>query len=218
DQCGGGADEPPSGSESRRDRGQGREAPERVRHWKDWCTRPSRTLNMVVTMVMVVTAMTVMMAVPVGIVMSVIMIMMMNTLDRAAAARVFAEQQRFDRHRHGERRHPDASEIDVIEIAQHQSVDRQDLALDQQLFAQDGAQRLRDVVVEHNVERLPAFDGGGEAVADALGEGQNALVGRRTLPAQRERHLALAFDEIEGGEMRADRLGELVRIDALLAD
>jgi hypothetical protein len=57
---------------------------------------------MVVMMVMVVTAMTVMMAVPMSIVMSVSMIVMMNTLVRPAAARVFAEQQRFDRHRHGE--------------------------------------------------------------------------------------------------------------------
>ena len=57
---------------------------------------------MVVMMVMVVTAMTVMMAVPMSIVRSVSMIVMMNTLVRAAAARVFAEQQRFDRHRHGE--------------------------------------------------------------------------------------------------------------------
>ena len=55
-------------------------------------------------------------------------------------------------------------------------------------------------------------------MADALGESQNALVGRRTPPAQRERHLALALDEIEGDEMRADRLGELIRIDTLLAD
>ena len=57
---------------------------------------------MVVMMVMVVTAMTVMMAVPMSIVRSVSMIVMMNTLVRAAAARVFAEQQRFDCHRHGE--------------------------------------------------------------------------------------------------------------------
>src|SRR5262249_45404844 len=78
DQGRGGANHPPSGTGPRRDRGKGSEAPERVRHGKDWCTRPSRTLIMVVTMVMVVTAMTVMMAVPVGIVMSVIMIMMMN--------------------------------------------------------------------------------------------------------------------------------------------
>src|SRR5207245_5441258 len=47
---------------------------------------------------------------------------------------------------------------------------------------------------------------------------QNALVGWRTPPAQCERHVALAFDEIEGGEMRSDRLGDLIRIDALLAD
>src|SRR6516165_2582834 len=85
-------------------------------------------------------------------------------------------------------------------------------------LTQDGAQRLRNVAVEHDVERLPTLDRGGEAMADALGESQNALVGWRAPPAQRERHLALALDEIEGGEMRADRLGELIRIDTLLAD
>jgi len=49
--------------------------------------------------VMMVTVMVITMAMPVIMGM---MIVMMNTLVRAAAARVFAEQQRFDRHRHGE--------------------------------------------------------------------------------------------------------------------
>src|SRR5262249_19287747 len=137
---------------------------------------------MVVMTVMVVTAMTVMMAVPMSIVMSVSMIVMMNTLVRPAAARVFAESQRVYRHRHAGGRRPDASESDALETAQHQPVDRQERAPDQQLFAQDSAQRLRDVAIEHDVERLPALDGGGEAMADALGESQNALVGRRTPP------------------------------------
>src|SRR4029077_20422461 len=37
------------------------------------------------------------------------------------------------------------------------------------------------------------------------------------LPAQRQRHLALAFDQVEGGEMRADCLSEPLRVDHLLA-
>src|SRR5262249_36359342 len=61
-------------------------------------TRLGPALVMVVMMVVAVTAMIMRVAVP----MSIVMIMMMNTLMRAAAARVFAEQQRLDRHRHGE--------------------------------------------------------------------------------------------------------------------
>src|ERR1700716_1787365 len=129
---------------------------------------------MVVMMVMTVSMMVIilmMMAVPVIMVVvmpvPMIVIMMVDTLVRAAAARVFAEQQRFDRDWHREGRHPDAAEIDVVEIAQHHAVDRQDLALDQELFPQDRPQRLRDVAVEHDVERPLALDRDGEPVAGA---------------------------------------------------
>src|SRR5919109_4111416 len=106
-----------------------------------------------------------------SVIMWMIMIMMvmpvlvvMNPLRRAAAARILAEQERLDGDRHGVGRHPDAPEVDVVEVAQDDAVDRQDLALDQELLAQDGAQRLRDVAVEHDVDRLLALDGGGEPV------------------------------------------------------
>jgi hypothetical protein len=98
DQCNRHADHHPSGIEARGDSGQGSKPPDRVGHRKDSRTDPNRTLVMVVMMMVAVTAMIVMMAVP----MSIVMIMMMNTLMRTAAAWVFAEQQRFDRHRHGE--------------------------------------------------------------------------------------------------------------------
>ena len=126
---------------------------------------------MIVIEVMPVPVIMVIMVVMVSMIVAVIMIvimpviMMMDTLVRTAPARVLAEQQRLDRDRHGERRHPDAAEIDVVEIAQHHPVDRQDLALDQQLLTQDGAQGLGDVAVEHDVERLPAGNSGGEAAA-----------------------------------------------------
>src|SRR5215467_13585682 len=102
----------------------------------------------------------VIMAVRMVMIMPVPVLMMMNALVRAAAARILAEQQRLDRHRHGVGRHADAAEIDVVEIAQHDAIDRQYLALDQKFFAQDRAERLRDVAVEHDVERLPALDRG----------------------------------------------------------
>src|SRR5262249_41475492 len=97
DQCNRHADHHPSGIESRGDSGRGSKPPDRAGHWKDSYAGPNRTLVMVVMMVVAVTAMIMMMVVP----MSIVMIMMMNTLMRAPA-RIFAEQQRLDRHRHGE--------------------------------------------------------------------------------------------------------------------
>ena len=49
-----------------------------------------------------------------------------------------------------------------------------------------------------------------EPAADAFGEGGEALIGRRALPAQRERDLAVVVD-VEGREMGADRLRQARR-------
>ena len=49
-------------------------------------------------------------------------------------ARVLAEHQRLDRHRHGHRWQPDLGEVDVIEVPQHHAVDRQDLAFNAKLL------------------------------------------------------------------------------------
>src|SRR6266545_587040 len=103
---------------------------------------------MFVMMMMVVMPMPVIMAVAVVMIMPVLV--MMDALVRAAATRVLAEEERLDGDGHGVGRHPDAAEIDVVEIAQHHAVDRQDLALDQQFLAQDRAERLGNVAVEHD--------------------------------------------------------------------
>src|SRR5712691_12428828 len=110
--------------------------------------------------IVVMVAMPVMVMLMITVVVSMIMrvIMMVKALERPAAPRVLAEHQRFDRHRHGIGRHPDASEVDVVEVAQHHAVDRQNFALDLELLAQDRAQGLSDVAVEHDVERLAARD------------------------------------------------------------
>ena len=71
-------------------------------------TDPNPTLIMVVvvmivmTVVMVPVPVRVIMIVSMSMVMLMPMLMVMNALVRAAAARVFAEQQRLDRDRHGE--------------------------------------------------------------------------------------------------------------------
>ena len=103
-------------------------------------------------MVMLVMLMFVVVVAAVRVVMLVLV--MMQPLARARAARILAEHQRLDGHRHGIGRHADAAEIDVIEIPQHHPVDDQELAFDMKLLAQDVAERVRHVAVEHNEERL----------------------------------------------------------------
>ena len=79
-----------------------------------------------------------------------------------------------------------------------------------------GAEGLRDVAVEHEVERASFGDEVGEAVANALREGADALVGRRPAPAQGEGDLRVERAHVEGLAMGADRRGERLRIDRVL--
>ena len=136
---------------------------------------------MIVVMAMMM-IMVVVMVVPVRmavtVTVGVIIVVMVDTLRRPAALHLLAEHQRLDGDRHGVGRHADTAEVDVVEIAQHHAVDAKDLALDQELLAQDRAERLRDVAVEHDVDRLLVLDGVLEAVADAFRERGDALVGR----------------------------------------
>jgi len=145
------------------------------------------------------------------------MIVMVDTLRRTPAPRILAEQQRFDRDRDRAGRHAYAPEIDIIEVSQHNSVDCQDFALDQELLAQNSAEGLRDITIKHDEDRLPALDGGGETMADAFGESGHPIITRRASPTERQGHLALAFDEIKSGEMRTDGLGQCLGIDHLAA-
>src|SRR5712691_789771 len=149
--------------------------------------------------------------------MIVLVLVMVQPLARARPARVLVEHQRLDGHRHGVRREADAAEIDEVEVPQHHAVDGEYLALHVELVAQDVAERLRDVAVQHDVERLAPRDALGKAAADTLGETGEALVGGRALPAEGERDLALLLD-VEGDDVAADRLRDLLRIDGLLAD
>ncbi len=53
---------------------------------------------------------------PMAVVMIMPMMVMMEPMLPARLARILAEDQGFDRHRHGVGRHADASEIDIIEV------------------------------------------------------------------------------------------------------
>src|SRR5882672_5055274 len=132
-------------------------------------------------------------------------------------ARVLAEHQRLDRDRHGLRGHADAPEIDVIEVPQDYAVDDEDLALDADLVAQDRAQGLSDVAVDHNVYRRALREGVLQPARYPGRERGDALVRRRALPAQRERGLGLALDQVESREVGADGASERVGVDALAA-
>src|SRR5262249_41568360 len=103
-------------------------------------------------------------------VMMMIVLVVMDALARPRPARVFVEDERFDRHRHRMRRQADAAEIDVVEIPEHDAVDREDVARDAHLLAQDRAERLGDVAVEHDEQRLARGDARLERPRDALGE------------------------------------------------
>src|SRR5882757_9132936 len=105
-------------------------------------------------MVMMVTMMVMVIIVTVAmtrlVIMAMTMLMVMDALVRPPALRVFAEHQRLDGDRHRIGRHADAPEVDVVEVAQHHAVDGKNLAFDMQFLAQDGAERLGNVAVEHD--------------------------------------------------------------------
>src|SRR6185369_7422224 len=128
------------------------------------------------TVIMVVMVMTVTMAVIVPVIMSMIMVVMMDSLVRTAALWAFAEDERLDRNWYGVGGHADAAEIDIVEVAQHHAIDRQNFALDQKLLAQDRAERLGDIAIEHDVDRLFPLDRIGKPVPNAFREGRNALI------------------------------------------
>jgi len=88
-----------------------------------------------VVMMMVVMAVTMMtmamvVAVTMAVVVSMIVVVMMDALVRTAALWAFTEDERLDGDRYGVGGHADAAEIDVVEVAQHHTIDCQNLALD----------------------------------------------------------------------------------------
>ena len=83
-----------------------------------------------------------------------------------------------------------------------------------QLVAQDMAERLRHVAVEHDVERQLFGDAVGKPAFDAGGEGGEPRIGRHAGPAQRERDVAVGAAEVERRDVAADRLRQLLGIDA----
>ncbi len=72
---------------------------------------------------------------------------------------------------------------------------------------------MSHVAVDHQIQRLRLEERHGQGLDDAARESGEARVRRRARPAERQRHLGLALDEIEGREMAADRLCHARRVD-----
>src|SRR3954470_5966187 len=128
---------------------------------------------------------------------------------------ILVEEQRLHRYRHRAGGQPDPAEIDVIEVEQRNAVDDEDLALHAALLAQDRAQRLRDVGVEDQIERMPMRDRMRKSPAQAIGESGEALVGGDAFPAESHRGLVVPLLEVEGLEVSPDGGRELFRIDLI---
>jgi hypothetical protein len=148
--------------------------------------------------VIVAVIMPVIVAVVVTMMMVVVMVMQVRL--SARQSRIFTEHQRLDGHRHGHRRQADAAEVDIVEIPQHDAVDAEDFAFDVQLFAQDRAQRLRDVAVEHDVKRLSLRNGVGNAADDALCKCKDAVV--RGAPRQRNASATSASPSVRSNAVK----------------
>src|SRR6185312_13458898 len=89
-----------------------------------------------------------------AVLVAVAMVVAVRVAAHARAARVLAEHQRLDGDGHGVRGHAHAAEVDVVEIPERHAVDHQHLGGEAPLFLEERAQRMRDVAVEHQVERL----------------------------------------------------------------
>src|SRR5260221_12117030 len=90
-------------------------------------------------------------------------------------ARVLAEYQGFDGDGDGLRGHANTPQVDIVEIPQDDAVDDEDFTVDAHFVAQDGPEGLRDVPVDHDVERHALRDGICEGATDALGKTRKTL-------------------------------------------
>ena len=128
----------------------------------------------VIVIVVVIVAVAMRVTVVVIVVMLVMLVMQMRVC--VWRTRVLAEYQRFDGDGNGLRRPSETAEIDIIKIPQDHSIDDEDLARDAYLFAQDRAQCLGDISVEHDEQRQALRDGVGKSAADAPRKRRNALI------------------------------------------
>src|SRR5882672_11654435 len=144
-------------------------------------------MGVVLMIVSMAVIMVMMMVMAVLMIVVVRMIMPMRVVARVVRmTRILAEHQRLDRDRHRVRWQTDAAEVDVIEVPQRHAVDHQDLVLELELLAQNRTERLRDVAVEHQVERLAAGNGPRQALRDAACERGDARVRGRAGPSKRQ--------------------------------
>src|SRR5438445_11002622 len=114
------------------------------------------------------------------------------------------------------RGHADAAEVDVVEVAERNAVEHEHLGCELEVLLENGADRLRHVAVEEEVNRLALLYRARQRELDRARKRAQALVGGLAAPAERERHFRLPFGNVESGEMLANRLGERIGGDRFL--
>src|SRR4051812_14250650 len=81
-------------------------------------------------------------------------------------ARILAEDERLDGYRHRARRHADAAEVDVVEVAQRNAVEHQHFRAQREVFLQDAADGLRHVAFQDQEDGLALLDRPAQRGAD----------------------------------------------------
>src|SRR5712691_4968625 len=110
------------------------------------------------------------------------------------------------------RGHADTAKVDVVEVAQRDAVEHQQLRADAPVLLEDRSQGLRDVAVEDHKDRLFRLNCAGKAHGYGARERGEPLERRRAAPAEGERDLGFAFDDIERFKMARDSGNEFIYI------
>src|SRR5712692_2802431 len=114
------------------------------------------------------------------------------------------------------RGYADTAKVDVVEVAQRDAVEHQQLRADAPVLLEDRSQGLRDVAVEDHKDRLSRLNGAGKAHGYGARERGEPLERRRAAPAEGERDFGFTFHDIERLEVGRNGPGDLVRVDALV--
>ena len=163
------------------------------------------SLVVIVIVIVFVAVMVVVMSVIVVVMVAVVMMRVPLDVARGRRnSRIFAKDERLDRHRHSERRHAHAAEIDVVEVPERDAVQHQHVGPHAELLLQERAQRVGDIVVQNDEQRLFRRERARERLEYPAGETSNARVGGCAVPAECKRHFRIALDEIETVKMLTD--------------
>ena len=128
------------------------------------------------------------------------------------------KHQRFDDDRHRARGVEDGADIDIVELLELETVDRNDRVRKLHLFAIMNADQAADVAVAGEHDGMAAGEHGLQSIGRALAKIAEPLERRRAAPRYEHRDRACAAAEIEPFERRLDRGCDCCGIDFVIAE